>query len=169
MTKTAPISKADRAKLLLDAADPQRAAKRKGLTLDRHQEAREKMVASNHFDLGCQLFRFTQLRGLTPEEHLSERIDLVTRLFLAGFNNPNYDFFTIFDFGERQFDGIFEEGDAEDVIEGLRRNIPLDTTGMLVSAFGYFGWPLTAEMIQKDNTERQISPPHDEEATPRDG
>jgi hypothetical protein len=157
MPKTAPISKAERAQLHSDAADLQGTAKRKGVTLNRYEEAREKLVASKHFELGCWLFRFTKLRGLPPAQYLSERIDLVTRLFLAGFNNPSYDFFTVFDFGERQFDGIFEDGDSKDVLEGLRSNIPLDTTGMLVTAFEYFGWPLTADTVQSNNTERQFA------------
>jgi hypothetical protein len=140
---TAPITKAERAQLLNDSADLQGTAKRKGVTLDRYEEAREGLVAAKHFELGCWLFRFTKLRGLPPTQYLAERIDVVTRLFLAGFNNPRYDFFTVFDFGERQFDGIFEQGDSENVLEGLRRNIPLDTTGRLVTAFEYFGWPLS--------------------------
>lgn len=41
MTKMAPISKADRTQLLRDVADLQAAAKRKGVTLDRYEEARE--------------------------------------------------------------------------------------------------------------------------------
>ena len=155
LSKTAPISKAERAQLQRDAADLFGAAKRKGVTLDRYEEAKEKSVASKHFELGCWLFRFTKLRGLPPAQYLSERVDLVTRIFLAGFNNPGYSFFTVFDFGERQFDGIFEEGDSQEVIEGLRRNIPLDTTGMLVAAFEYFGWPLTSVAPQRDTTERQ--------------
>lgn len=69
----------------------------------------------------------------------------MTRIFLAGFNNPCYDFFTVFDFGERQFDGIFEEGDAEEVIDGLRKEIPLDSSGQIATAFEYFGWPVAVK------------------------
>ena len=148
--KTAPISKEERTQLLSDIADLQGTAKRKGVTLDRYEEAREKLVASKHFELGCWLSRFTKLRGLPPAQYLSERIDLVTRIFLAEFNNPSYDFFTVFDFGERQFDGIFEQGDAEDVIDGLRRNIPLDRTGKLESAFEYFGWSKNTDAVCND-------------------
>ena len=149
----APISVDDRAQLFRDAADPKRTAKRKGVTLDSHEEVKEKMVATTHFELGCWLHRFTKLHGLPPEKYLSERIDLVSRIFLAGFTNPRYDFFTVFDFGERQFDSIFEQSDAEAVLEGLRRNIELDSTGKIASAFKYFGWPLTADAVQIESAD----------------
>lgn len=145
LSKTAPISKTDRDQLVRDVADIRAAAQRKGTTLDRYEEARESQIASRHFELGCWLSRYTKLRGLSPEQHLSERVDIVTRLFLAGFKNPRYDFFTAFDFGERQFDSIFEEGDSKAVIEGLRKRIAADKTGQIASAFEYFGWPVVAD------------------------
>ena len=154
MPTTALISKTERAQVLRDTADLHATAKRKGVTLDRYEEAREKAVATKHFELGCWLLRFTKLRGLPPEQYLTERIDVVTRLFLAGFTNPHYDFFTVFDFGERQFDGIFEEGDSEEVLEGLRKKIPMDSTGQIRRAFEYFGWPVSVDSVWSDNTER---------------
>lgn len=137
----APISKTDRAQLLRDAANIRATAERKGVTLDRYEESREGQIAKSHFELGCWLYRFTKLRGLPPSQYLQERIGLVMRLFLSGFIHPRYDFFTVFDFGERQFDGIFEEGDAVVVIDGLRQQIPMDSSGQIAKAFECFGWP----------------------------
>lgn len=145
MNEKAPISKTDRAQLQKDAANIRAAADRKGVTLDRYEEARELKIAKSHFELGCWLYRFTKLRGVPQAQYLQERIDIVMRIFLAGFNNPSYDFFTVFDFGERQFDGIFEEGDAMDVIDGIRKRIPMDTTGEIARAFESFGWPAAME------------------------
>lgn len=146
MRKIAPISRIERAQLVRDAANLQAAAKRKGLTLDLY--GREGTMAKKHFELGCWLWRFTKIRDLPSEQYLAERVEIVTRLFLAGFRNPRYDFFTVFDFGERQFDGIFEQGDSQDVIDGLRRNIPMDTTGEIKSVFESFGWPTAVSDTQ---------------------
>lgn len=136
----APLTTEVRAQLRADARNIRAAADRKQVSLDRFEELRESRMAQQHFELGCWLFRFTKLRGLTPAQYLQERVDIVTRLFLAGLNNPRYDFFTVFDFGERQFDSIFEDGEAKAVIGGVRQNISSDASGLIALAFHYFGW-----------------------------
>jgi hypothetical protein len=83
---------------------------------------------------------------LEGAEGLKSRIDCARRIFLSGINNPGYDFFTVFDFGERQFDSIFEMGDAEQVIEAIRLLIPGDKSGNIAKAFANFGWPLSATL-----------------------
>lgn len=65
---------------------------------------------------------------------------------LSGFNNPEYGFHTVFDFGERQFDDIFEQGDSKAVIAGLRSKIATDKTGLIASSFAYFGWPINGKI-----------------------
>lgn len=141
LPEIAPISDAALAGLRTDANNVKDAAKRKGSTLDRGEEERESRTAMNHFELGCWLYRYTTLRGLTPAQDLEERVNLLVRLFLAGIYNPTYDFFTVFDFGERQFDGIFENGDSQAVLNALREKLPQDTTGQLAKAFEYYSWP----------------------------
>ncbi len=150
VSKKAPVSKTQREQLRKDLSNLAATAQRKGTTLDAYEASREGRVGKEHFELGCWLYRFNHLRGLTAEQDLKERIEIVARLFLAGIQNPRYDFFTAFDFGERQFDSIFEQGDAMEVIDGLRDLIPQDKTGKIAEAFGAYGWPMEKPV----NTER---------------
>lgn len=144
LPKKAPINKTERQQLNRDADNIKAAANRKQVTLDKYEEIAESRAAKNHFELGCWLYRFTKLRGLPAEQYLQERVNILLRLFLAGIFSPAYDFFTVFDFGERQFDTIFEEGDSDAVVAALRRHLPLDQTGKLKKAFEYNGWSTSA-------------------------
>lgn len=135
----APLSAAERGKLRADAANIRATAERKGCTLDQWDERQESAAAAQHFELGCWLFYYSRRIGTEATE---TRIDCARRIFTEGITNPGYQFFTIFDFGERQFDTLFEMGDAEHVIAGLRRFIATDSTGNLQKAFDYMGWPI---------------------------
>ena len=132
----APISAGQRAQLERDARDLYGTAKRKGNTLDQWDHANEAPAAREYFELGCWLYYFTQ-RYRRGQDDLDLRIDIVLRLFLAGLYNPGYMFFTVFDFGERQFDNIFEQGDAAQVKEGLRAFLGNDK---IRKGFEYHGW-----------------------------
>jgi hypothetical protein len=121
-----------------DADDLYATAKRKGNTLDRWDHGIEAPAAREQFELGCWLFHYTT-RYRTTQDTLDLRVDIVRRLFQAGLYAPAYMFFTVFDFGERQFDSIFEQGDAEHVIEGLRASLSNDEVRR---GFEYYGWPL---------------------------
>lgn len=138
----APILEVARQRLQADARDIRGAAKRKDVTLDSHDEQVETAAARDHFELGCWLYHYSLRVGNTGPDGLAARIDCAKRLFLAGIASPHYDFFTIFDFGERQFDTIFEMGDADAVIDALRASIPDDATGRIEKAFAYHGWPI---------------------------
>lgn len=139
----APLTAAVLARLRADAKDVRATARRKNVTLDDWDEKQETAAAKEHFELGCWLHYYNRRIGLADnDDGLKDRIDCARRLFLAGLNNPGYAFFTIFDFGERQFDTIFEMGDAEQVISGLRELARNDQTGQIARAFAYFGWPL---------------------------
>lgn len=134
----APISEEERRQLKADAKDLRGAAKRKGFTLDSWDESLEKQAAKDHFELGCWLFYY---RKKTYEDAaIEDRIDCARRIFMAGFQNPHYEFFTVFEFGERNFDSLFEMGDSSLVIQGLRELMDIDKTGNLREAFKYFGW-----------------------------
>ncbi|WP_186214619.1 hypothetical protein [Burkholderia gladioli] len=137
----APISATQRAQLKRDASDLYGTAKRKGNTLDRWDYGQEAPAARDHFELGCWLYYFTQCYR-SGHDTLELRIDIVRRLFLAGLHSPGYKFFTVFDFGERQFDSIFEQGDAKQVIEGLRVFLGSEEVR---KGFEYFGWPLDGD------------------------
>lgn len=138
----APISAAERKQLKADLKNLHTAADRKGITLNAWEERREKESGEKHFELGCWLFYYHQRVGKT--NGLADRIDCARRIFAAGITNPGYQFFTAFNFGERQFDTIFEMGDSDQVVIGLRKHLERDLTGHLAAAFRNFGWPLLA-------------------------
>lgn len=142
--KYPPISIDKITQLRADAANLPGTAARKGTTLDRWDEHQESAAAKNHFDLGCWLYYYqSRMRSCAdPVQGLKDRIDCAKRIFEAGLNNPGYQFFTAFDFGERDFDGIFEQGDSLHVIHGLRKHIDKDATGNIKGAFEYMGWPV---------------------------
>ncbi|NMG28430.1 hypothetical protein [Aromatoleum evansii] len=142
--KRAPLSARERAQLQRDAADVRATAQRKGLTLDAWEEREESAIAREHFELGCWLYWYQHQVYREGKDGLQARIECAERIFLAGFTNPKYKFFTVFDFGERQFDTIFEMGDSAQVLEGLRERLKKDKSGKIAEAFTYFGWPQTA-------------------------
>lgn len=53
----------------------------------------------------------------------------------------NSQFFTVFGFGERDFDSLFEMGDADQVVAGLRAM--LDSDVHIRNAFLFHRWPIT--------------------------
>lgn len=137
-----PLSSAEFAQLRADASDIRAAAERKNVTLDSWDEISETAAAKQHFDLGSWLFYYHRRVSRSDAEGLASRIDCARRIFEAGITNPGYQFFTIFDFGERQFDTIFEMGDSTQVLEGLRGVLRRSRSENLIKAFRYHGWPL---------------------------
>lgn len=134
----APISAQTRAMLRHDLQHIEATAQRKNFTLDRWEKQAETTAGNDHFELGCWLFYY---KDKIYNGKAECRIDCAKRIFEAGITNPRYNFFTVFEFGERQFDTLFEMGDSKDVIDGLASFLPSDTTGNLKKAFEYFGWP----------------------------
>jgi hypothetical protein len=144
MDAKAPIQDCVRNRLASYAKDIKFAAKRKQITLSHHEEATEARVAREHFELGCWLHYYSTRVGLDSDTGFKARVECAMRIFLTGMTNPNYDFFTIFDFGSRTFDAIFEMGDASEVIDRLRTAIPCDASGQLEKAFNHHGWNVHA-------------------------
>lgn len=146
MTRTtAPLTAAQLAQLRADANDLRAAATRKGTTLDRYEEAQESRAAREHFKLGTWLFYYSTRVG--RPEGLQDRINCLRKLFEAGICSPGYQFFTVFDFGDRTFDTCVEMGDAEDVKEGLRDALRKSGNPRLRAAFEYMGWPLESRQV----------------------
>lgn len=137
----APIAAAKRKQLRADARSIAATANRKGISLDAYEQRREATAARDNFELGCWMYYFSRRVGREGTEGLADRIQCAHRLFVTGIANPEYDFFTVFDFGECQFDTIFEMGDADQVVDALRKLIPEDRTSNLVQAFNHHGWP----------------------------
>lgn len=145
LSAKAPLPVATCIRLDYDAQHIAATAARKCLTLDQWEARAEVQAAKKHFALGCWLYHFTTLRGLGSAQYLQARVELLVRIFMADIQNPSYDFSTIFDFGERQFDSIFEEGDGDQVIDALREYLERDKTGLIQKAFNNYGWVTTKE------------------------
>ncbi|BBA45330.1 hypothetical protein BCCH1_78410 (plasmid) [Burkholderia contaminans] len=121
----------------MDATDVRATATRKDLLLDWREEANELDAAREHFDLGCWLYYYAP--RIRRASSFDDRVDCARRLFEAGIFRPGYQFFTIFGFGEREFDSVFEMGDAEAVIEQLRSHLE---SPRIQEAFKRYGWPV---------------------------
>lgn len=113
----APINTAVRAKLKADSASVGAvlaAAQCKGNTCDRHEARREFIAAQEHFELGCWLVHYAALPGT-----FDNRLACARLLMETGVGNPGYDFHTVFGFGERDYDNLFETRGGGDVLATL--------------------------------------------------
>lgn len=136
-----PLSEKQFKQLRADAADLYATAARKGVSFDSWDHMREAPAAIDHFELGCWLFYYSTLIQKPGKKNLSYRVDCARRIFEAGFTRLGYEFFTLFDFGERQFDSMFEQGDSSDLIDGLRLVLAQRPNPNLADAFAYNAWP----------------------------
>lgn len=139
----APLSTTTRKRLMEDARNVAATAERKGLCLDRWEVRDETLAARQHFELGCWIFHLNRLFAHNGVVGFHARIECNYRLFMAGIYSPGYMFHTVFDFGERQFDGIMEMGDGAQIVEALRHLLLSDRSGNLLGAFEYHGWNKT--------------------------
>ncbi|MBK4738660.1 hypothetical protein [Noviherbaspirillum pedocola] len=143
-----PLSKAELEKLRADAGDIPGVAKRRNVTLDAWDLRSESAAAKQHFALGCWLYYYSQRIGLTGPQGLRDRIDCARRIFEAGFANPGYAFFTVFHFGEREFDTLFEMGDGAAVVDALRKLARKSQHQHIKEAFAELGWSLAPVVVQ---------------------
>lgn len=153
--KIAPLSAQDRKQLIIDAANVRATAVRKSIVMDAWDEIEETAAAKQHFELGCWLFYYSNRISQTDDEGFESRVDCMHRLCKAGINNPGYKFFTVFNFGERQFDTLVEMGDADAVISRVRSFIPGDKTGNIRRTFEHMGWPI----VEPDLIASSVPPP----------
>lgn len=136
----APTAEWQRKRLEKDVTNLPAAAARKGHVLTARDHAHELAAGRLHFELGCWLHFYLQY--IRRAGATQARFDCARRIFLAGFSRLDNSFFTAFDFGEREFDSLFEGEDAEAVISALRQLIPTDGTGNIATAFTHLGWPI---------------------------
>jgi len=141
----APLTSMQLEQLRTDANDVRAAAARKGVDLDAWDEARERDAARTNFALGTWLFYFSTRVGKVGG--LGDRIECLRRLFEARIYQPGYQFYTVFDFGERQFDTCVEMGDADEVKDGLRELAHKHRNPNLLAAFEYMGWSLERKQL----------------------
>jgi len=115
------------------------AAERKGYTqMSRWEAEEEYRTARTHFELGCWLAHYAD--RLSREANPQVRIDCVRRIWESDITNPGYRFFTIFGFGERNFDTCFEMGDGDKVAAALKAMAIEDPTGPIAAGVRAFGW-----------------------------
>ena len=141
----APLTSKQLDQVRADANDVRAAAARKGIDLDAWDEAREREAARMHFALGTWLFYYSTRVGAMAG--IGDRIGCLQKLFEAGIYQPGYQFFTVFDFGERQFDTCVEMGDSEEVKDGLRELAHKHCNKNLLAAFEYMGWSLERKQM----------------------
>ena len=139
----APITAEQRLQLLNDARDVKGTTLRKGFYVDPWYIEDEERFAKKYFELGCWLFYYDE--NLIPgrKDYLQMRVDCLLKIYLSGIVDLTCGFQTVFNFGERRYDDIFESGDADAVRNRLREYLPSDKTGLLAKAFDYNGWSLT--------------------------
>ena len=146
--KVAPLTNEQLAQLRADANDIRATAIRKQVTLDEFDFRREDAAARNSFELGCWLYFYSRRVGLSGQEGFASRVDCARRIFESGIENPHYDFFTVFDFGERDFDTIFEMGDSKEVVAALVKLASKDPSGNLAQMVTKMGWSHAPSNIQ---------------------
>lgn len=136
----APISPAKRAQLKVDCASLEAitaTAARKNLTLAGYEARSELAAAQQHFEVGCWLHHYSgRVSGVNNRE---DRVQCA-RLCLESGMGRSYEFFTVFDFGERQFDTCFEMGDGNEVRAELAALAAKEPGGALARAFPAMGW-----------------------------
>jgi hypothetical protein len=136
--------------LQADAKDLVAAAARKNVTLDAWELREESHMAQEHFELGCWLHHLRSRIGRS--DGLAARIECVRRLFDEGITEPGYMFFTVFDFGEREFDTCFEMDDSHLVKARLLDIAEINPDSNVARCVKEMGW--TREQ-SKANAERQ--------------
>lgn len=137
----APLNKEMRDQLLRDSADILGAAARHGDDLTAVDVATEQRMAQEHFELGCWLF-FHRNRRISNPDGVWSRIDCLRRIIQSGISNPGYSFHSVFRFGERDFDTLFEMGDSAQVIHALRPMAKAHPDEVFGRFFKEHGWPL---------------------------
>ena len=121
--KRAPIPAALRAGLLRDTQSVDSilaAAARHGDDCGRWEAQDEFEHAQRYFELGCWLKYFSERVGASQgPDGLADRIECVRKCWEAGVYDVGYSFYSVFRFGERQFDTCFEMGDGDKVAQAL--------------------------------------------------
>lgn len=139
--KVAPLSSTQVMQLKRNAENIQATAKALGnVALTPAELEDEQYHAENHFELGCWLHYYKNEIGKEGEIGLQARVDCLKRLIKAGFGNPEFSFYTVFGFGGREFDTIFEMGDGDQVKEAVLGMIESDTSGAIKKFCKQAGW-----------------------------
>lgn len=141
INKKAGLSTSELAMLKIRALNIQATAKEKGNSpLDSWDLQNEIWHAEKHFELGCWLYFYSKKVGKEGSAGLFFRIGCLKKIIKSGIEKTGYSFFTVFDFGEREYDTIFEMGDGDLVKKAILAEIPKDTTGLFKTYCANMGW-----------------------------
>jgi hypothetical protein len=141
-----PLSKAVISQLRIDASNVRAAAVRKNLVLDKYEEREETLAAKRYFQLGAWLYYYKhEMWRDRGRNYLDMQVACLLRLFQAQIPSPGYRFFTVFDFGDRDFDTLFENGNSAEVLQELRAIYFQTKDAAIASGFAYHGWQLSDE------------------------
>jgi hypothetical protein len=117
----APITKEQRTMLKSRLVDVKKTAADLGdAILSNYEYKTEQAIGKQQFELGCWLFWLSEKVYIHGRKGLPYRALCMALLEEQGII-PGYDFYTVFRFGERHYDTLFEMGDAKDVKDLSKR------------------------------------------------
>lgn len=133
----APISDAQRRMLHRRLNDLHATAKRKGCTLSSWEHANEKIAGELYFEVGAWGYWSSLRRSRLS---VQDRARVSFAIFAAGLTHIGYEFYTSFDFGERDFDAFYEMGDSKEVIDALADLVRLSGHAVAAQGMRQLGW-----------------------------
>lgn len=132
----APISLAQRQTLRRRLANLRATAARRGTTLDEWDEHRESRAGEQHFELGAWCWWSTQRADLTIEN----RVAVIFAMLASGLTSIGYEFFTAFEFGEREFDRFFEMCDGAELVQAVSDRVLTSGHAVAIEGLRANGW-----------------------------
>lgn len=112
----APIGPAQRAMLKRRLANLDATARRRGTTLDAWERAAEAHAGRIHFEVGAWGWWSQQRRDALT---LHDRARVVFAVLASGLTTVEYEFFTAFQFSERDWDAFFEMHDGSELVQAV--------------------------------------------------
>jgi hypothetical protein len=133
----APITPRQRAMLLARLKDLRGTAQMHGTSLSDWELMDEANAARLHFEVGAWGWWSQQRR-----ESLSvqDRARVIFAVLASGKTSVGYEFFTAFEFGERQFDAFFEMGDGHEVVDAVSELVVSSGNAAALACLQANGW-----------------------------
>lgn len=135
----APITARQRTMLRKRLANIEATARARGVTLDAWDKYTEEDAGRTHFELGAWLW-WAAHHGVVNSGCVETRAHVVHMILASGKSDIGYEFYTVFEFGERDFDSFFEYGDGLDVVMAVRRLVFESGNPTAITALREAGW-----------------------------
>lgn len=136
-TPRAPITVAQRAALQRRLCNLPKVAARRGTTLDDCDRRREEREGRAHFEVGAWGWWASRRRASLT---LEDRANVVFAVLTSGRTCVDYEFFTAFEFGERDFDAYFEQGDSEHLVDAIAAKVYASGNAVALEGLRANGW-----------------------------